>query len=122
MPDLPFVNTADVDVLVECFTEHTGELIYDSDCRAGRMLTDHDMFFVRDSAGRVHTHVLNADDYFAGCGEKADIPFVEPIMQVSQKACYLLTFTLAGVTVFRDKQYAAIVAWIGKLCVHLILE
>ncbi|CDI87675.1 hypothetical protein EPH_0073380 [Eimeria praecox] len=45
------------------------------------MLTDHDMFFVRDSAGLVHTHVLNADDYFAGYGEKADIPFVEPIMQ-----------------------------------------
>ncbi|CDJ50656.1 C2 domain-containing protein, putative [Eimeria brunetti] len=81
VPDLPFVNTTDVDVLIECFSEHTGELIYDSDCRAGRMLTDHDMFFVRDSAGFVHTHVLNADDYFAGYGEKRDIPFVEPIMQ-----------------------------------------
>ncbi|CDJ35979.1 LOW QUALITY PROTEIN: uncharacterized protein EMH_0049010 [Eimeria mitis] len=81
MPDLPFVNTVDVDVLIECFSEHTGELIYDSDCKAGRMLTDHDMFFVRDRAGRVHTHVLNADDYFAGYGEKADLPFVEPILQ-----------------------------------------
>lgn len=94
MPDLPFVNTADVDVLIECFSEHTGDLIYDSDCKVGRMLTDHDMFFVRDKAGCVHTHVLNADDYFAGYGEKMDIPFVEPIMQVYRDHHGIIATTL----------------------------
>lgn len=85
MPDLPFVNTVDIDIIVECFSEYTGELIYDSDCRPGRMLTDHDMFFVRDKAGVVYTHVLNADDYFVGCEDKEDVPFVEPVMKVRDK-------------------------------------
>ncbi|KAL8454457.1 hypothetical protein Emed_000178 [Eimeria media] len=80
MPTLPFLNTVDLDVFIECFSEHTGDLIYDSDCRAGRVLTDHDMFFVRDDDGEVHTHIVNADDHFVGYEDKVNVPFVEPIL------------------------------------------
>ncbi|KAL8427755.1 hypothetical protein Efla_004087 [Eimeria flavescens] len=85
MPTLPFLNTVDLDVFIECFSEHTGDLIYDSDCRAGRVLTDHDMFFVRDYAGEVHTHILNADDHFVGYEDKINVPFVEPVLWVDLK-------------------------------------
>ncbi|KAL8431852.1 hypothetical protein ACSSS7_004981 [Eimeria intestinalis] len=80
MPTLPFLNTVELDVFIECFSEHTGDLIYDSDCRAGRVLTDHDMFFVRDYNGEVHTHIVNADDHFVGYEDKVNVPFVEPIL------------------------------------------
>ncbi|KAL8269292.1 hypothetical protein Esti_006782 [Eimeria stiedai] len=73
MPTLPFLNTVELDIFIECFSEHTGDLMYDSDCRAGRVLTDHDMFFVRDEDGEVHTHIVNADDHFVGYEDKADL-------------------------------------------------
>lgn len=83
MPELPFLNTVALDILIECFSEDTGDLIYDSDCRACRMLTDHDMFFVRDREGAIHTHLLNANDYFIGYDDKINVPFVEPVLRVS---------------------------------------
>lgn len=80
--EVPFVNTNALDVFIECFSEYDGDLIYDHDCLPGRMLTDHDLFFVRDGSGEVHTHILNADDHFIGYDDKMDVPFAEPILQV----------------------------------------
>lgn len=76
------MNTNALDVFIECFSEHDGDLIYDHDCLPGRMLTDHDLFFVRDGSGEIHTHIFNADDHFIGYDDKMDVPFVEPVLQV----------------------------------------
>ncbi|KEP61237.1 UNVERIFIED_CONTAM: C2 domain-containing protein [Hammondia hammondi] len=83
-PELPCTTAANVDVLIECFAEATGDLLYDDDLLVGRMLTDHDVFFIRDpDAEGIIIHTFNADDYFVGCHDKRNTPFEEPPLKVS---------------------------------------
>ncbi|PFH31705.1 C2 domain-containing protein [Besnoitia besnoiti] len=83
IPELPCTNVANVDVLVECFADATGDLLYDDDLLVGRLLTDHDMFFIRElNTNEILVHTLNADDYFVGCPDKVNVPFEEPVLKV----------------------------------------
>ncbi|EPR57782.1 C2 domain-containing protein [Toxoplasma gondii GAB2-2007-GAL-DOM2] len=82
--ELPCTTAANVDVLIECFAEATGDLLYDDDLLVGRMLTDHDVFFIRDpDAEGIIIHTFNADDYFVGYHDKRNTPFKEPALKVS---------------------------------------
>nr|CAJ20272.1 hypothetical protein TgIa.0170 [Toxoplasma gondii RH] len=95
--ELPCTTAANVDVLIECFAEATGDLLYDDDLLVGRMLTDHDVFFIRDpDAEGIIIHTFNADDYFVGYHDKRNTPFKEPALKVEntqQFALFILHLT-----------------------------
>ncbi|CBZ49741.1 hypothetical protein NCLIV_002280 [Neospora caninum Liverpool] len=83
-PELPCTTAANVDILIECFAEATGDLLYDDDLLVGRMLTDHDVFFIRDPDEEgIIIHTFNADDYFVGYPDKSNTPFEDPVLKVA---------------------------------------
>lgn len=87
IPELPYATASNVDVILECFADISGDLLYDDDLLVGRTLTDHDMFFIKDlQTEEIVIHILNADDYFIGAPDKMNLPFEEPLLKVKPRA------------------------------------
>eukprot|EP00923_Selenidium_pygospionis_P002175 GHVN01003368.1.p1 GENE.GHVN01003368.1~~GHVN01003368.1.p1 ORF type:complete len:1143 (-),score=206.42 GHVN01003368.1:167-3478(-) len=71
------------DFYVECYACEAGDLAYDNDLHVGRLVTDHDLYYItKPNSGQVTAGLFNADDHFMGYPDKVHAPFVEPPLRV----------------------------------------